>query len=109
MTFGLYCRACGLKCLPKCRVRGVESYDEPGSQGRLVREFVSDCCGYAMSEAPVTPVCNACGKPCHVDDPPDTLVEVDGMLMCPSCHRDYRRDHPDLENVISMAEYRKER
>ena len=98
MVSDMFCRACGLRCMPLVKQPAV-----------LPFEFVSDCCGVRVSEEPVTPQCGACGEVAHVDDLADTIQEVDGVLMCQSCHRDYRKDHPDMENVISLAEYREDR
>jgi hypothetical protein len=33
------------------------------------------------------------------------LFEVDGVWMCEQCKRDYRIDHPDMEEEIARAEY----
>jgi hypothetical protein len=65
--------------------------------------FLSDCCGYAMSTDPVTPCCQVCGEPTHVDDPPDTLVEVAGIMACAKCRLIRSR------NLVFMAEYRKKK
>jgi hypothetical protein len=101
----VYCRGCGLPTRPVAKKRMAEIHEIPGMQ----IEWVSDCCHMGISEEPVTPRCEVCGEVSHVDDPPDTIQYVDGTAMCAACHRNYHQNHPDMENVISMAEYQKER
>jgi len=95
----IYCRACGLECKPQCRLRLAESSEERAG-GMLIREFLSDCCGYSMSDAPVTPVCEVCGLVTHVDDPPNTLQEIVGVMACAKCREIRSR------NLLIMEEYR---
>ena len=48
-------------------------------------------------------VCPECEQPC------DELWCVDGATMCKSCRKDYRADHPDMEEAIAHAEYMEDR
>ena len=49
--------------------------------------------------------CQICG---YVDLTED-MKEVDGAVMCYSCARDYRIDHPSMEDAVAEAEWREER
>lgn len=51
--------------------------------------------------------CKGCGL--HFCLNCQTLKRVDGVLMCESCAKDYRIDHPDMEELIAAAEYREDR
>ena len=46
--------------------------------------------------------CDQCGEYFCPDC--DDLVEVDDTLMCMLCARDYRIDHPDMEEMVCQAE-----
>jgi hypothetical protein len=47
---------------------------------------------------------------CHeVSEPGEKFGQVDGAIMCPGCLEDYRKDHPDLEALVSRAEYLEDR
>jgi len=40
-----YCQGCGQKSRVKVIRRPPEDYDPPSKQGRIVTDYVSECCG----------------------------------------------------------------
>jgi hypothetical protein len=103
MSEEVYCRCCGQRCKPKKTYRPSEDYDGPASCSRLGEEFVSDCCGDALSEVPVTDRCVQCGK---VAARGEEFPRYEDRVLCSGCLADLLGDHPDLEQAIAQAEWR---
>lgn len=100
-----YCKNCGKEVRPvKVRVP-CEDYDYPRTG--LKDAYVSKCCGDELSPDPITDVCAMCGETAEIDEQFTDIVE--GDKYCPACARDYRRDHPDMEEEVARAEYLEER
>lgn len=100
-----YCKNCGQETkATKVRVP-CEDYDYPRTG--LKDAWVSACCGDELSPDQVTDVCAMCGGTAEMDG--EGFEEVDGDKMCPRCKRDYRKDHPDMEELIAEAECREDR
>lgn len=95
-----YCTNCGKKTKAKEIRRVPEYYD--AFQGRLIKDWVSECCQDELSEDPITDVCAMCGETADFDE---HFEFVEGDRMCPGCKQDYRRDHPDMEEEIARAEW----
>jgi hypothetical protein len=80
----VYCRCCGQKCKPIKTMQPTEDY-----QG-LVEELVSDCCGDALSQVPVTDQCARCGA---VAERGESFPETpEGEAVCLRCLADYGAD-----------------
>ena len=100
-----YCKNCGQECTPIKYIRPKEDYDPPGTYA-FVGDWRSSCCKDELSEDPVTHLCACCTATAYMGE---TFNLVDRELMCPDCERDYRADHPDMEEEIAKTEYREER
>lgn len=95
-----YCKNCGKEVRPvKVRVP-CEDFDYPRTG--IKDAYVSECCGEGLSEDPITDVCAMCGETADFDE---HFEFVEGDRMCPGCKRDYRRDHPSMEEEIAKAEW----
>lgn len=97
-----YCQDCGRKARVKAIKRPSEDYDPPGKQGRLVTDYVSECCEAELSLHPVTDQCRVCGEVAAMGS---SFARVAGDVMCPGCLADYRQDHPDPEEEAAKAEW----
>ena len=53
-----YCINCGKLSRPILIRRASEDYDPPGSQGRIVFGYVSECCGDELSPTPLNTSCS---------------------------------------------------
>lgn len=93
----VYCRCCGQRCQPVKTMRPPEDYDGPASCSRLVEEFVSNCCGDALSRVPVTDQCAQCGEVAARGSSFPTAP--DGTALCPGCMALFR-DHGDMEGLV---------
>jgi hypothetical protein len=105
MTEEVYCRCCGQKCQPKKTYRPAEDYDGPGNIGRLIEDWVSHCCGDALSEEPVTDRCGQCGKVATRDE---VFPRYEGQVLCPGCLADLFKEHPDMEQALNEVEWQME-
>ncbi len=96
----LYCCCCGQLCKP---VRGLCPSKDGGG---LVTEWISQCCGDALSEVPVTDQCDQCGAVAARGE--EFVRFVDTSTWCPGCLADYTKDHPSLAG-LSEDDFRKDR
>jgi len=84
----VFCRCCGQRCQPVKTMRPAEDYDGPASCSRLVEDWVSDCCGDALSRVAVTDQCVRCGVVAvRGDEFPQT---PQGKVHCPACLTKYQ-------------------
>jgi hypothetical protein len=101
-----YCQCCGQKCHPQAYQRPAEDYDQGTGGVGLVDDWRSPCCHDALSMLPVTDQCCQCGD---VAARGQSFPVIPDGIYCPGCLAEMREKRPDMENVISMAEYREER
>ena len=101
-----YCQCCGQKCTPEAYQRPAEDFDMKEGIFGYVSDWRSPCCHDMLSTEPVTDQCCQCREVAARGQ--SYLVIPDGIY-CPGCLAEMREDHPDMENVISLSEYREDR